>query len=172
MKASELKTGDYNSYYKTYIDKLGEDSELLKTLEKQLKNFPNFLKNIPKDKLQFAYAPEKWSVLEALIHIIDTERVFQYRALCFSRNDKTALPGFDQDNYVPESNANNRTISSVIEEYISVRSSTISLFSSLNDDVLKRIGTASESPMSVAALGFIICGHQRHHRDILRERYL
>ena len=172
MIPSELKIGEYNTYYQTYIDKIGGDAELIETLKKQLKNFPNFLNSIPKEKLQYAYAPNKWSVLEALLHIIDTERIFQYRALRFSRNDLTSLPGFDQDIYVPESNANHRTIASVIEEYIAVRSSTISLFSSFNDDVFKRIGTASDSPMSVGALGFIICGHQRHHRDIIRERYL
>lgn len=172
MKVSELKAEDYNSYYKTYIDKLGENSELLVTLEKQSKNFPNFLKSIPEEKLQYAYAPQKWSVLEAVLHIIDTERIFQYRTLRFSRNDNTSLPGFDQDIYVPESNANSRTIESVIEEYTTVRASTLSLFSSFSEEVLNRIGTASDSPMSVGALGFIICGHQRHHRDIIRERYL
>lgn len=172
MIRSELKAEDYNSYYKTYIDKLGDNSELLSTLEKQSKNFPNFLKSIPEDKLQYAYAPEKWTVLEALLHIIDTERVFQYRALRFSRNDETALPGFDQNIYVPESNANSRTIESIIEEYSSVRAATLTLFSSFDEAILSRKGTASNSPMSVGALGLIICGHQRHHRDIIRERYL
>lgn len=171
MKPSELKEGDYNPYYKTYIDKVG-DSDLLPTLEKQLKNFPNFMASIPEDKLQYAYGPGKWTVLEALQHIIDTERIFQYRALRFSRNDKTPLPGFDQDDFVPESNANNKSIASMIEEYKAVRSSTISLFAACDDAVLKRVGTASDSPMSVAAIGFITCGHQRHHRDIIRERYL
>ena len=115
MKSSELKEGDYNPYYKTYIDKLG-DSELLETLEKQLENFPNFMASIPEEKLQYAYAPEKWTVLEALQHIIDTERVFQYRALRFSRNDQTPLMGFDQDDFVPASNANKKSIEDIIEE--------------------------------------------------------
>jgi len=171
MKPSALKEGDYNSYYKTYIDKLGE-SELVQTLERQLKNFPNFMASIPEEKLKFAYAPEKWTILESLQHIIDTERVFQYRAFRFSRNDQTPLPGFDQDDFVPESYANDKSIEAIIEEYTSVRASTISLFSTLDDALLKRVGTASNSPMSVAAVGFIICGHQRHHRDLIRERYL
>ncbi len=171
MKPSELKEGDYNPYYKTYVDKLG-DSDLLPTLEKQLKNFPNFLASIPEEKLKYAYAPGKWTVLEALQHIIDTERVFQYRALRFSRNDRTPLQGFDQDDFVPESNANNKSIDAIIEEYKTVRASTVALFKSFDDSVLKRIGTASNSPMSVGAIGCITCGHQRHHRDIIRERYL
>ncbi|MFK7811291.1 MAG: DinB family protein [Maribacter sp.] len=171
MKASELVEGDYNPYYKIYVDKLGE-TELLTTLEKQLKNFPNFMASIPEDKLKYAYASGKWTVLESLQHIIDTERVFQYRALRFSRNDKTALQGFDQDDFVPESNANTKSIDSLIDEYKTVRASTLSLFKSFDELVLKRLGTASNSPMSVAAIGFITCGHQRHHRDIIRERYL
>lgn len=171
MKPSELKEGDYNSYYKTYVDKLG-DSDLQATLEKQAKNFPNFMMSIPKEKLQYFYAEGKWTVLEALQHIIDTERIFQYRALRFSRNDKTPLQGFEQDDFIPESNANTKSIENMIEEYKTVRASTISLFASFDDDVLKRIGTASNSPMSVGAIGFITCGHQRHHRDIIRERYL
>jgi len=171
MKASELKEGDYNPYYKTYVDKLGA-SDLIPTLERQLQNFPKFMVSIPEQKLRYAYATGKWTVLETLQHIIDTERIFQYRALRFSRNDKTPLQGFNQDDFVPESNANSKNIDQMIEEYKSVRSSTISLLSSCDDVVLKRIGTASDSPMSVAAIGFIICGHQRHHRDIIRERYL
>jgi len=111
-------------------------------------------------------------VAEVLIHITDTERVFQYRALRFARKDKTPLPGFDQDAYVPFSMANTRSIDAVINEYKSVRQSTISLYETFDEAVLKQIGIASNADMSVGALGFIICGHQRHHRNILKERYL
>ena len=171
MKPSELREGDYNPYYKAYIDKIG-DSDLLATRQKQSKNFPNFIESIPEEKLLYSYAPGKWTVLETLQHIIDTERIFQYRALRFSRNDKTPLQGFEQDDFVPESYANTKSIEVLIEEYKSVRASTISLFASFDDAILNRIGTASNSPMSVGAMGFITCGHQRHHRDIIRERYL
>lgn len=171
MKPSALKEGDYNPYYKTYIDKLGE-SELVPTLKRQLKNFPNFMASIPEEKLQFAYAAGKWTILESLQHIIDTERVFQYRAFRFSRNDQTPLPGFNQDDFVPESYANDKSIDAIIEEYKTVRASSIGLFSTFDDAVLQRLGTASNSPMSVAAIGFIVCGHQRHHRDLIRDRYL
>jgi uncharacterized damage-inducible protein DinB len=171
MKATALKTGDYNPYYKTYIDLIG-DVELLPHLEKQLENFPRFMESIPAEKLLYAYGDGKWTVLEVLQHIVDTERIFQYRALRFSRNDKTPLPGFDQDVFVPSSGANQKDIALLIEEYKTVRASTLSLFTSFDDKALLRIGTASDSPMSVAAIGFILCGHQRHHRDILRKRYL
>lgn len=170
MKVSELEHNDCSDFYKKYIATLGE-VELLAVLKRQLNDFPDFLKNISKEKLQYAYAEEKWTVAEVVQHIIDTERVFQYRALCFSRNDQTPLPGFDQDTYVPESNANNKTIENLIEEYRSVRSSTVSLFTHFDSAVLKRSGFASNAPMSVGATGFIICGHLGHHNKILRERY-
>ena len=104
--------------------------------------------------------------------MLDTERIFQYRALCIARNDKSEFPGFDQDAYVPVSNANNRSKKDLINEYVAVRDSSITLFASLDEEALKRVGVASGSKMSVRALGFITSGHQAHHVRILRERYL
>ncbi len=172
MKTSELKVGDYNPYYQTYINTLGGEADLLNVLNRQSNNFPQFIASIPDDKLQYAYVKEKWSVAEVLQHIIDTERIFQYRALRFSRNDATPLPGFDQDVFANGLQMKNSTKETIIAEYTAVRASTIALFASFSNEVLKRLGTASDSPMSVGALGFIICGHQRHHRDVIREKYL
>lgn len=171
MKTSELKHHEYNPYYGTYIEALGE-VDLLATLKKQLKNFPEFIGSISTNKLTYAYAEGKWTVAEVLTHILDTERVFQYRALRFARNDNTPLPGFDQDAYVPHSEANKRSIKELIKEYRAVRKSTIVLYETFDASTLGRKGIGSNSPMSVAALGFIMCGHQKHHRNIIRERYL
>lgn len=171
MRIAELKKEEYNPFYQTYIDVLG-DVELFDLLRRQLGNFPKFLESLPDEKLNYAYVEGKWTIAEALVHILDAERVFQYRALRFIRGDKTPLPGFDQDQYVPNSNADRRTKESIIEEYKAVRRSTIALFSNMNGQMLHNVGKASNSPMSVAALGFIICGHQKHHRNVIRERYL
>ena len=171
MKTSALKHHEYNPYYRVYIEALGE-VDLLTTLKKQLKNFPKFIKSIPSDKLTHAYAEGKWTIAEVITHILDTERVFQYRALRFARNDQTPLPGFDQDAYVPNSAANERSIKELIKEYKAIRKSTIVLYKTFDATTLGRKGVASNSPMSVAALGFIMCGHQKHHRNIIRERYL
>ncbi|GGD38361.1 DinB family protein [Muriicola marianensis] len=171
MKTSQLTSSDYNPYYKAYIEALGE-VDLMKTLKKQVENYPQFLGSIPEDKLNYSYAEGKWTVAEVLVHVLDSERVFQYRALRFARKDETPLPGFDQDLYVPASGANHRSIESIIEEYKAIRRSTIALYESFEEGVLKRRGVASNSTMSVGALGFIICGHQKHHRNIIRERYL
>ena len=135
-------------------------------------NFPEFIRSIPEKLWHHRYAPDKWSIAEVLVHVLDCERVFQYRALRFGRNDNTPLPGFDQDAYVPMSLADNRSMEEVIEEYEGIRKSSLLLFRSFPEERLSWKGTASEYPISIGAIGFIICGHQKHHRNILRARYL
>ncbi len=171
MKAADLRSTDYNSYYQPYIDALG-DLELLEGLKSGMDQFLQQVKNIPDEKLTYAYGVGKWTVLEVLVHLIDTERIFQYRALRFYRNDKTPLPGFDQDEYVPASNANSRTKESIINEFLAVRQSTIALYETFEEKELNKTGLASSAKMSVGAAGLIISGHQKHHLAILQNRYL
>jgi hypothetical protein len=171
MLVSELPSSEYNPFYQTYVMALGNVG-LIEELKIGKSNFLSLFEKISEEKLDFAYEEGKWTLAEAIVHTIDTERIFQYRALCIARNDKTPFPGFDQDAYVPYSNASNRTKKDLIEEYKAVRDSTISLFNSFDDESIKRIGTASGSKMSVRALGFIISGHQAHHIRIIEERYL
>lgn len=171
MVLSELPSSEYNPFYQTYIMALG-NVELVEELKNGREALLSLFDEIPAEKLNYAYAEGKWSLAEALVHMIDTERIFQYRALCIARNDKTPLPGFDQDNYVPFSNAANRSKKDLIEEYRAVRDATIALFNSFDEEAITRIGLASGSKMSVRALGFIISGHQAHHVRVLKERYL
>lgn len=171
MVVNDLLPNEYHSYYQPYILTLG-NVELMPTLRKGKHGFSEFIGTIPRFKKDFSYQNGKWAIAEVLQHIIDTERVFQYRALRFSRGDKTPLPGFDQDNYVPATRSEERSLVLIREEFLTVRDASISLFSSLNDNELQRIGIASGTDMSVRALGFVICGHQEHHKKILEERYL
>ena len=171
MRSSELPSSEYNPFYHTYILAL-DNVDLIEELHHGKQLFLSLLDDISKEELGYAYAEGKWTLAEVLLHIIDAERVFQYRALRFARNDKTPLPGFDQDDYVPSSNAAKRTVEDLREEYIAVRQSTIALFKSFDDGALQRVGVSSGSPLSVRATGFIICGHQAHHLKIIRERYL
>ncbi|GMN08802.1 DinB family protein [Croceitalea sp. MTPC9] len=171
MNSSTLKPTEYNSYYHPYIAALGK-VELLASLESGLDSFIGFIEQIPDEKLYYSYSSDKWSIAEVIMHIVDAERIFHYRALRFARNDKTELPGFDQDIYVPASRANSKSKKEIAEEFITVRKSSIALFKSLNEEELKHIGAASGSDMSVRALGFVICGHLLHHRTILMDRYL
>jgi uncharacterized damage-inducible protein DinB len=171
MNSSSLNPSEYNAYYQPYISTLGQ-VDLLACLNDDLHSFVTFIDKLPDEKLVYAYDSNKWSIAEVLMHLLDAERIFQYRALRFSRNDTTEIPGFDQDLYVPGTRANERSKQSISEEFKAVRKATITLFSSFNNEELMRIGIASGSKMSVRALGFIICGHLKHHKGIIQERYL
>lgn len=171
MKSSELSLQDYNPFYKRYIDTLG-DTELLGLMRSQLVNYPQFIASIPPARWQYSYGLGKWTVAEVLLHVIDSERVFQYRALRIGRKDETPMPGFDQDSYVPNSGGNKRSKESIISEYKSVRGASISLYETFSEEDLQLQGTANNSLVTVGALGFIMCGHQKHHRNMIREHYL
>lgn len=117
------------------------------------------------------YAPGKWTVKQIIEHIIDAERIFQYRALCIARQDKTDFPGFDEDMYAAVSRANDRTIESLLNEFRTVRNATVSLYQNLDNDQLQYAGTANGQATSVLALGFMIIGHAIHHFNVITERY-
>lgn len=166
-----VHSNEYNSYYQSYIDH-AVNSSILEGLSNNLKNVVVFFKAIAEDKQEYAYAKGKWTIKDILLHLIDTERVFAYRALRISRNDKLPLQGFEQDDYVLNGYANNRSMENLINEYIAVRKSTIALYKSFNTDALLQIGEASGFPISVRALGYIIAGHENHHVSVIKERYL
>ena len=129
-------------------------------------------RSIPEDMGEYRYAEGKWSIKELLNHMMDAERIFAYRALRFSRNDKTPLSGFEENDYAPLANAHGRSVQQLCDEIERLRLSTIDLFSSFTPDMLKREGTANNSKLSVISLGYIIAGHETHHRKIISERYL
>jgi uncharacterized damage-inducible protein DinB len=163
--------GEYNPYYSTYIDKV-KGNDILMTLEVQLESTTEFIRRFDYDKQDYRYAENKWTPKEVFLHILDAERVFAYRALRVARGDETPLPGFDQDQYVPESNAGSRSLESIAEEYEAVRNASLQLFRYLTSEQLQRRGIANNSPISARALAFIIAGHENHHLEVLRERYL
>jgi uncharacterized damage-inducible protein DinB len=172
MKKSDLHTDEYAAFYGTYIDNVSEEYNLTEELEISVHRLIKFVQNIPMDKFDYRYAEGKWTIKDILQHIIDAERIFAYRALRFARNDKTALPGFEENDYADEANANKRSIQDLLSELLVVRQATLMLFKSFSEDELLRKGIASNNPMSVRALGFTIIGHQNHHQRIFEERYL
>ncbi|NCT10832.1 MAG: DinB family protein [Flavobacteriia bacterium] len=167
-----IPENEYAPYYKNYIQQIEKNGKsIVENLMIAQENFQQSLQNISEEKQHFAYASEKWNMKEVVQHIIDTERVFCYRALCFARNDKTSLPGFDQDLFVANVNANTINWADLLTEMAIVRQGTILLFKSFSEESLKRIGVGSEKNMSVRAIGFLCSGHQIHHLNILKERY-
>lgn len=155
-------------YYDRYIN-LVEDIDILDALKKYGANI------FDKDKLkqlgEKVYEPGKWTAKEMIQHIIDGERIFSYRALRFARKDKTPLPGFNENDFTPASEANRRGIDDLLSEYDTVRQSTIQLFRSFTDEMQQRTGIASNKEVSVLAVGFISAGHGLHHVNVLKERY-
>ena len=164
--------GEYAPYAIMYIGLLPDDGLILKHLEENLRATTEFLRALPENKLTYRYAEGKWTIKEILAHHIDDERIYGYRALRFARNDQTELPGFEQDAYTPESGANERTLDDLLEEFAAVRRSTVALFNSFNDRVLTRAGVASGNRMSVRAIVYHIAGHELHHLNVMKERYL
>jgi uncharacterized damage-inducible protein DinB len=169
---SKPKPGEYAPYTTIYIDLLPDDGLILKHLQDHLENTTTFIRSLPEDKFNYRYAEGKWTIKEILVHIIDDERIYCYRALRFARNDKTELPGFEQDEYVPYSNANSRDIEEIVEEFTSVRKATITFFKSLDEEALKRKGVGSGNIMSVRAAAYHMAGHELHHINVIKERYL
>ncbi|TYA58927.1 DinB family protein [Formosa maritima] len=171
MKAFQILESEYADYYANYIKKAG-NQDIISGLESSLNNTMSFFKSIPEEKLEFRYEIGKWTIKDIIQHLIDAERVFAYRALRFARKDNTPLPGFEENDYTIAANANKRSREELLKEYQAVRESTIMLFKNFDEDTLKLVGIASNSNMSVRAIGFVIIGHETHHCDVIKSRYL
>ena len=167
-----LLPNEYHSYFKIYIDDLASNGKsIIENLIETGNNLEQFATTISKEKELYVYAEGKWTFKQLLVHVIDTERIFNYRALRFARNDSTELQGFDHDFYNENVAANSQELQELIDEFKSVRASSISLFKSFSEEVLLRKGSASGNIISVRAIGFLISGHQKHHLKIFKERY-
>jgi len=166
------KDGEFPPYADMYIRLLPDDGLLLKHLEDNFIATKELILSLNEEKLNYRYAANKWTIKEILVHIIDDERIYAYRALRFARNDQTELPGFEQDDYTLHSQANTRSLESILGEYEAVRYATIALFNGLPEDAFLRRGTANNNKATVRALAYHIAGHELHHMNIIREKYL
>lgn len=172
MSKEEISPNEYAEFYSNYINLAPGKQSIIDSLTISAKEVMKYYSNLSDEKLHYRYAEGKWTLKEMLLHIIDTERIFSYRALRFARKDNTPLQGFEQDDYVAYSNANKRSLNNLLEEYKAVRKATSTLFVSFEEDVLKQMGIASNNEISVRAIGFIISGHEMHHLNIAKERYM
>ncbi|MCW3159793.1 DinB family protein [Chryseobacterium oryctis] len=162
---------DFQKYVQRYLDKIPSENwleELNKVGEKTIQIYSN----LTEEQSYFAYDEGKWSLKELLLHLSDTERVFQYRILAFARGDKNELPGFDEENYAKNSFANERSLISLIDEFKLVRKSSEILVETLHPLVLNNIGIANGNQISAETIAKLIVGHNYHHLNIIKERYL
>lgn len=171
MRPGQLAPTEYAPFYAPYISKVG-DVDLFEELEIAVHRLIRFVQDIPMDKYDYRYAEDKWTIKDILQHLIDSERIFAYRALRFARNDSSELPGFDENDYAAIANGHQRNIRDLLTELAVVRQATLSLFKSFPEEAFVRSGIASGRPMSVRALGFVIIGHQNHHQQVFQEKYL
>lgn len=163
---------EYPSYAEMYMRLVPEDGLVLRHLEANGSLVKKLFLSLPTEKLLYRYAPDKWTLKEILVHLVDDERIYTYRALRFARNDNTELHGFNQDDFSKFSGANERGLNNILEEYDAVRKATVTFFNGLSDEALKRTGRTNESMASVRALAYHILGHELHHLNIIREKYL
>lgn len=162
---------EYPDFYAGYIGKVPEGS-IQTLLASQFENTRDLFSGLSEAQSNQAYAPEKWSLKEVLGHIIDAERIFVYRALCMARGDRQPLPGMDQDLYMAGAHFARRPIKDLVGEYVAVRRATLSFVNSLTPEDLQKTGVANNGSFTVNALLYIIAGHELHHLDLVRTRYL
>ncbi|MFI5124097.1 MAG: DinB family protein [Chitinophagales bacterium] len=159
-------------FYKGYLDLVPDDGNLLMHLQDIFADTEELVNELPPEKLTYAYAEGKWTIKDILVHLCDAERVFIYRALCFSRGDETPLPGFDEQVFAKYARANERETEDILREFSRVRESSISFMESMNQEALERKGIASDNPLTVALLLNVVYGHHKHHINIIHERYM
>lgn len=145
---------------------------MLDGLEQSGKQMISIINSIPEEMGEYRYEKGKWSIKELICHVMDAERIFAYRALRFARKDSTELPGFEENDYAPQANAHARTLKQLVVEVENLRRSTLDLFASFTPEMLQRKGSANKNVVSVVNIGYIISGHETHHRNVLNERYL
>lgn len=171
MQVQQLSPSEYDESSAYYLA-LVPEGNLLDLLDQSRLETIEFFRNIPAEKHDHRYALDKWTVKDVLQHLIDVERIFAYRALRFARGESQPLCGFDVDDYGAAQRAGRRTMDNLLEEYSLNRQSTRQLFQSFDEEMLLAAGVASEVDFSVRALGFKLIGHDRHHCEVIRERYL
>jgi hypothetical protein len=161
---------EFANYYSRYISLV--DGDVLPIMDSQPAELRSMFANLPEEKGTFAYADGKWTIKELLSHLIDGERIFSYRVLRIARGDTTPIEGFEQDDYIKTSNANNRSFAELLDEFDLQRRSNMLMLNNISDEGSKNMGTASDNPVSARALVYCLAGHVRHHMDVLHERYL
>ena len=163
---------EYAVYYDTYLKHIPADTPVLDGLKEQMKQTEQRLLLLTEEQLLFRYAEGKWSIKDIILHIVDCERVFLYRAMRFARNDKMALPFFDEDAFAKEAEADKLPIKRILKEYKTQRAATLAFFANQSAKILRRTGLASQANMSVRAVAWVLYAHEIHHWKIIQERYL
>ncbi len=163
---------EYPVYFERYLKLLPDETDVINLLKNQVEEIIGLVQHVKDVDAGLGYAPGKWSIKELLQHMLDTERIFAYRALCFSRGEATSLPSYNEDQYAENSVANRRRLADIILEYRLLRQSTLNLIKSFSPEMIDMVGDSGGKDASVRSIIWIIAAHEKHHLDIIKERYL
>jgi uncharacterized damage-inducible protein DinB len=166
------KQGDYPPYFELYLSNLPQDKNAYELFTQSNMDTIDLITSVDGETLTYRYAEGKWNILEIIQHLMDSERIFAYRALRISRGDKSENPGFDENIYAVNSNASSRNIMDMVREYSLLRASTIELFKSINEEAMHLVGLANGFRVTPASLAYAIIGHERHHLAVIEDKYL
>ena len=162
---------EYAPYYDKYVS-LVPDGEVVETLERQIEDTLALLRGVGEERAAHRYEEDKWSIKQVVGHLVDTERIFAYRALAIARGEQQPLPGMDQNEYMADANFDARTLADLLDEFSHVRRANVLMLRGLSEDAWSRRGVASDNEVTVRAVAYIIAGHEAHHVQVLRTRYL
>ncbi len=165
-------TANYPVYFQKYIDMVPNEQSIFTALHEQLMDTIDLITSLDDATLQSAYAPGKWTIMEVVGHLMDTERIMCHRALTIARGDKSSIPGFSQESYVSNSRMGNRKILGVVKEFSLIRANTIELFSQFDEQMCNEIGISNGHELVVSAIPYMICGHEIHHRTVIEKLYI
>lgn len=171
-KIERPKAGEYPVYFEKYYSHLPAGKDAIEVLTQNNMDTLDLFTSVDGETLNFRYAEGKWNLFEILQHLMDSERVFAYRAMRIARGDKSENPGYDENVYVANSGVNQRNIMDMVREYSLLRASTIELFKSLTDEALQQVGKANGYEVTPAALAYAIAAHELHHMSVIEEKYL
>ena len=162
---------DHIHYFEHYIN-LVPENDILSALKNNHTSTLDFIKSLPQKKSDYRYADGKWTIKQVINHVIDTERIFSYRALRFSRGDAQALPGYDENLFADNVDLSRTDLTTLAEEFDLVRKATIIQFKQLSEKELLLKGNAPGGESNVLSIGYVICGHAIHHTNVIQQRYL
>ena len=172
MRRIDKPAGNYPGFYQPYMDCVPDDGELILHLAAIMPETEKLISSLPEEELLYRYSEGKWSIKDIILHLADCERVIIYRAMRIARADKTNLPGFDEDLFVSNANADKRGVENIVAELKAYRAASICFINSLDEESLERSGTANNFPLTTRLLVNHLYGHHRHHLNIINERYL
>jgi len=162
---------EYAGDFKRYID-LVPETDIVAAMEKQGNEMQQLIASLDEERASHRYAPGKWTIKGVLGHVADGEKIFGYRFLAIARGEQQSLPGFEENDYANNAKFDSWPLANLAEYLAVVRRANVLVMKNLTEEDWNRRGVANQNETTALALAFTMVGHERHHLNVLRERYL